>query len=415
MTGRRPRHSQWNRREVLATALKGGAAAVATAYGLRPDCALADIPAEFDGTKFQLAAPEPNPKRGGVLRYGITSRPPHFDVHQSGTINNLGCQGCMFDNLIRRDPRDSGKTIIPDLAHSWQISKDGKTYTFFLRKDVLFHDGAEFTAEDVKATYDRIWKPPTGISIPRSILFSSVSEINVRDKYTIEFKLSQPRPVNFIMSGFASGWNVILRKKTLEDNQYNLRRIVDIPGTGPFKSKRRVENEVWVMERNPNYWNKPLPYLDGIEFYHGLPFSPELGSAVLSGRTDYARIVDPITARKAKETAGMSSLNFYQSVIQGTWPNAKKKPFDDARVRRAVHLVFERAVLVDVTKDVAPMMVGGFIYPFSDFATPLDQLLQRPGYQADQTAAIKEATQLMAAAGVGKGGPPLDFLVRDVA
>jgi hypothetical protein len=96
------------------------------------------VPAEFDGTKFQLKAPEPNPKRGGVLRYGITSRPPHFDVHQSGTINSLGSQGCMFDNLIRRDPRDSGKTIIPDLAHSWQISKDGKTYTFLLRKDVQF-------------------------------------------------------------------------------------------------------------------------------------------------------------------------------------------------------------------------------------------------------------------------------------
>ena len=185
MLSRRARRSQWNRREVLKTALRGGAAAMA--YGLRPDWALADIPAEFDGTKFQLAAPEANPKRGGVLRYGITSRPPHFDVHQSGTINNLGCQGCMFDNLVRRDPRDSGKTIIPDLAHSWQISADGKTYTFFLRKDVLFHDGAEFTAEDVKATYDRISHPPAGISIPRSILFSSVSEINVRDKFTIEF------------------------------------------------------------------------------------------------------------------------------------------------------------------------------------------------------------------------------------
>src|SRR5262249_38702068 len=81
----------------------------------------------------------------------------------------------------------------------------------------------------------------------------------------------------------------------------------------------------------------------------------------------------------------------------------------------AVHLVLDRAVLVDVVKDVAPMMVGGFIYPFSDFATPLDQLLQRPGYQAEQTAAIKEATQLMAAAGFGKGGPPLRFLGRAVA
>jgi len=216
MNGKR---SQWNRREVLQPGLKGGTAAMAAAYGLRPDYASAQVPNEFDGTKFQLKAPEPNPKRGGVLRYGITCRPPHFDVHQSGTINNLGSQGCMFDNLVRRDPRDSGKTIIPDLAHSWEISKDGKTYTFFLRKDVQFHDGADFTADDVKATYDRISKPPAGISIPRSILFSSVSEINVRDKHTIEFKLASPRPVNFIMSGFASGWNVIVRKKTLEDNQ----------------------------------------------------------------------------------------------------------------------------------------------------------------------------------------------------
>ena len=411
-SGSHGRH--WSRRQVLETGLRGGAATLAAAYGLLPDTAAADISAEFDGRQFQLKAPEANPKRGGVLRYGITSRPPHFDVHQSGTINSLGCQGCMFDNLIRRDPRDSGKTIIPDLAHSWEIAKDGKTYTFFLREGVEFHDGAELTADDVKATYDRIVKPPPGISIPRSILFSAVSEINVRDKHTIEFKLSEPRPANFIMSGFASGWNVIFRKKTLEDNQYNLRRIVDIPGTGPFKSKRRVENEVWVMERNANYWNKQLPYLDGIEFYHGLPFSPELGSAVLSGRTDYARIVDPITARKAKDTPGMSSLNFYQSVIQGTWPNAKRKPFDDARVRRAVHLVLDRAVLVDVVKDVAPMMVGGFIYPFSEFATPLDQLVKRPGYQADSAAAVKEAQALMAAADY-KGGAPLDFLVRDVA
>ena len=51
------------------------------------------VPLEFDGSKFQLAAPEPNPKRGGTLRIGITMRPPHFDVHQSGTINNLGSQG----------------------------------------------------------------------------------------------------------------------------------------------------------------------------------------------------------------------------------------------------------------------------------------------------------------------------------
>jgi ABC-type transport system substrate-binding protein len=396
--------------------VKGAAAAGATVFGMPWQALAQGVPNEFDGSKFQLKAAEPNAKSGGVLKYAITSRPPHFDFHQSGTINSLGSQGCMFDNLVRRDPRDSGKTIIPDLAHSWEISKDGKTYTFHLREGVQFHDGADFTSEDIKATYDRIRKPPTGVMIPRSTLFTTVEEITTPDKKTVVFKLSEPRPASFMMAAFASGWNGIVRKKTLDDNQGNLRRVVDIPGTGPFKSKRRVENEIWVMEKNTNYWNKGLPYLDGIEFYHTLPFSPELGSALLSNRVDYGRIVDPVTARKAAATPGMSTTSFYQSVIQGTWMNNKKKPLDDPRVRRAFNLALDKPVLVDVVKDVAPMMVGGFIYPFSEFATPPAELAKRVGYQVDPTASIKEAKALMAAAGYGSGvKQPLDFLVREVA
>ena len=250
------RRSRVNRRKFVK-----GAAAMGGAFAFPWHLARAEgVPNEYDGSKFQLAAPEPNPKSGGVLRYAITSRPPHFDVHQSGTINSLGSQGCMFDNLIRRDPRDSGKTIIPDLAHSWEIAKDGKTYTFHLRKDVQFHDGAELTSEDVKATFDRIAKPPSGVSIPRSILFTSVSEITApRQVHRRSSSSSEPRPASFMMAAIASGWNVIVRKKTLEDNNYNLRRVVDIPGTGPFKSKRRVENEVWVMEKNPTTGTRACP------------------------------------------------------------------------------------------------------------------------------------------------------------
>jgi len=401
-----------NRRNFVKGAAAMGAAG---AFGLPFHAWAQGVPMEFDGSKFQLKAAEPNAKAGGVLKYGITSRPPHFDFHQSGTINSLGSQGCMFDNLIRRDPRDSGKTIIPDLAHSWEISKDGTTYTFMLRKDVQFHDGAEMTSDDVKATFDRIAKPPQGISIPRSTLFAAVSEITTPDKNTVRFKLAEPRPPAFIMGALASGWNGIVRRKTLEDNGYNLRRVVDIPGTGPFKSQRRVENEVWVMEKFKNYWNKGLPYLDGIEFYHALPFSPELGSALLSGRIDYARLLDPGSLRKVKATPGMSGTDFYQSVIQATWMNNKKKPMDDPRVRRAFHLVLDKPVLVDVVKDIAPMMVGGFIYPFSEFATPKDELSKRLGYQPDPTASIKEAKALMKAAGYEKGISGLDYLVREVA
>jgi len=319
----------------------------------------------------------------------------------------------MYDNLIRRDPRDSGQTIIPDLAHSWEIAKDGKTYTFFLRKGVQFHDGGELTAEDVKATFQRLIFPPQGFISPRTPLFSAVEAITVRDASTIAFTLRAARPKAFMLGAFASGWNVIVRKKTLEDNNYNLRQVLNYPGTGPFRHVKRIDKEVWVMKRNPDYWNEGLPYLDGMEFYHFEPFSPPLGAALFSGRIDYARLLDQGSRKKLQETPGMSGHSLYQSAIQGVWVNNTKKPFDDPRVRRAMHLAFDRPALVEVVKDIAPMLGGGFIYPFSEWATPLPQLAERLGYQADTTAALKEAKQLLAAAGYAQGLKGVDFMVRD--
>src|SRR5438128_1408380 len=398
----------FTRRALLGTA----AGAALGAYGLSLGLA-AEVPDMFDGTQFKLRAPEPHAKRGGVLRYGVLSAPAHFDVHQSGTVSNVGTQGCMYDNLIRRDPRDGGQSIMPDLAHSWEIAKDGKTYTFFLRKGVKFDDGGDLTADDVKATYARLIWPPAGFSSPRTPLFSAVSEVNVRDPYTIEFKLSEARPKDFMLGAFASGWNIIVRKKTLEDNNYNLRQVMNFPGTGPFRHVKRIDKEVWVMKRNPDYWNEGLPYLDGMEFYHFEPFSPPLGAALFSGRIDYARLLDQGSREKLQETPGMSGHSLYQSAIQGVWVNNTKKPFDDPRVRRAMHLAFDRPALVEVVKDIAPMLVGGFIYPFSEWATPPPQLAERRGYQADATAALQEAKHLLAAAGYAQGLKGVDFMVRD--
>jgi ABC-type transport system substrate-binding protein len=84
-------------------------------------------------------------------------------------------------------------------------------------------------------------------------------------------------------------------------------------------------------------------------------------------------------------------------------------------VRRALHLAFDRPALIDVVKDVNPMPVGGFIYPYSDFATPPDELGTRVGYPTDTGAALKEARALLAGAGHADGLKGLDFMVRDVA
>src|SRR5256714_7718604 len=156
-----------NRRTFLRRAGAVGAGVVVGRHLSAPE------PAAAQDATFK---PDPAAKRGGTLRYGVHTAPVHFDVHQSGTVANIGAQAPMYDLLIRRDPRD-GQTIIPDLAQRWEISPDGKKYTFHLRHGVKFHDGADFTAEDVKATYDRIVSPPTGVVIPRTPLFSAVNDI----------------------------------------------------------------------------------------------------------------------------------------------------------------------------------------------------------------------------------------------
>jgi peptide/nickel transport system substrate-binding protein len=359
--------------------------------------------------------PDPAAKRGGTLRYGILSAAAHFDVHQSGTVANIGPQSPMYDTLIRRSPRD-GQTIIPDLAQRWEISPDGRKYTFHLRKGVKFHDGADFTAEDVKATYERIVRPPKGIVIPRTPLFATVGDIVVIDPHTIEFRMTQPRPKAYMLGSFASGWNIIVRKKTLDEHQGNLRQVMNYPGTGPFKHVERRDKEIWIQERNPSYWNKGLPNVDRLEIYNLPPFSPELGSSFLSGKIDYARLLDPVSWRKAKEMQGVTAANFNQSVIQAFWTNmVKNKALADPRVRRAIHLVMDRPTLVDVVKDTAPMQVGGFVYPFHEMSTPRAELEKKLGYQKDIKPAVQEARRLMKEAGYASGLKNLDFVVRDIA
>src|SRR5438034_11675254 len=355
---------------------------------------------------------DPSAKRGGTLRYGVHTAPAHFDVHQSGTVANIGAQSPMYDTLLRRDPRD-GQTIIPDLASRWEISPDGKKYTFHLRQGVKFHDGADFTAADVKATYERIADPPKGIVIPRTPLFATVGEIVVADQHKIEIRPTEAGPKAFMLGAFASGWNIIVRKKTLDENQGNLRQVVAYPGTGPFKHVSRKDKEVWIMERNPDYWNKGLPLVDRLEVYHMMPFSAELGSAFLSGKLDYARLLDPVSWRKAKEMQGVTAAAFNQSVIQAVWMNMKKKPLADVRVRRAMHLAMDRHTLVEVVKDTAPMQVGGFVYPFHEMSTPRAELEKKLGYQKDIKPAVQEARKLMQEAGYGQGIKGLDFVVRD--
>ena len=149
------------------------------------------------GDQWKLAAISPDARRGGHFIKAAHGPPSIFDWYATGTIANTGSQGPMYDLLLRHDPRDPSVPIVPDLAHSWEISSDGSTYSFNLREGVLWHDGDEFTSEDVKATYERIVFPPEGLVSLRKTLFTALDSIETPDDYTVQFNLNETRSSDY--------------------------------------------------------------------------------------------------------------------------------------------------------------------------------------------------------------------------
>jgi peptide/nickel transport system substrate-binding protein len=358
-----------------------------------------------------LRAPEASPKRGGILRWGGLANSTLYDLHQTGTIANMGPQAPMYDLLVQVDPLHWDK-VIPDLAQRWTISEDGLTYTFYLREGVKFHDGAPLTSEDVVASFNHILFPPPGVLSPRQGLFDAVKEVVATGPLTVEFRLTEPR--GFLLRGLAAGFNVIMRKQTLEENNYDLRRVPVYPGTGPFRHKSLEAGVVRKLERNPDYWNPALPYLDGIEIYH-LDVGQKTGAACLAHSIDYCFAIDPISEKRAKNIKGLHTAHIFPTAPHGLWLNLKKKPFDDVRVRRAINLVLDKAALSEAIYEVIPIVAAGWLLPTDPlFQEYWNKVREQPGWRSPTAEDRAEAKRLMQEAGYENGLKGLDFLVRDV-
>ena len=197
---------------------------------------------------------EPFPKQGGVLRTSWGFILPHFDYHQGPSGQNwAGTLVNMYDGLVRRNPNDGMASVIPSLASSWEIAPDARSYTFTLEENVNFHDGSPFTAQDVKATFDRVIDPPGHIAITITDVFGTVNDVETLDDYTVRFNLKQPSAWQF--GAFALPAPTIYAKHTLEEYNQDLRTVSmsNTPGTGPFKFGEFVEGEYLHLEANPDY------------------------------------------------------------------------------------------------------------------------------------------------------------------
>src|SRR6266542_3990385 len=313
-----------------------------------------------------MAQATETPRRGGVLLAAIGADAPSLDPHQEQTFATLQPVAPLYSTLLQIDPY-SYPNVIGDVASDWKVSPDGLTYTFKIRQGIKFHDGSPLTAADVKASYDKIVSPPDGVRSIRKNAYTAVSSIEAPDGDTVVFRLKFPSAS--LLDNLASPWNVIYPKKILDRDPNHFR--TNVMGSGPFKLKAYTRGATYEGERNPDYFVKDRPYLNGYKFF----ISPETSvraAAIRSGRAYIEfRDLPSSEAEAIKKHLGDKVVIQHTPMIGqfGIAINNTIKPFTDVRVRRALTLGIDRHTAAKVLFPLTGLRdVGGLMRPGTEWS-----------------------------------------------
>ena len=360
------------------------------------------------GSFLLLAASEPvsaqdKPHYGGELVFVVPGEPPSYDAHREETFALIHPAAPHYNTLLRTDPTDqSGTKIVGDLAESWSISRDRRTYTFKLRRGVRFHDGSELRSKDVKASYDKIIAPPPGTASARKGEYGAVEAVEAPDPLTIVFRLKWPS--GSFLSALASPWNWIYKADILaKDMRWYEKNVM---GTGPFLFVEHVKGSHWAGKKNPNYWDNGKPYLDT---YRAV-FIRDSAAQVSAIRGERAHIQFRGFTPTERDTL-VQALGPRIVVQESPWDcalwvaiNHERKPFDDKRVRRALTLAVDRYEGSQALGRIAIVAkVAGVMVPGTPFAATSAELEQVAGYSREIAKSRAEAKRLLKEAGVPEG------------
>jgi peptide/nickel transport system substrate-binding protein len=355
------------------------------------------------GAVLAFPAAAQTPRYGGELVFPVPSEPPSYDGHREETFGLIHPLAPFYNTLLRVDPNDPGGTKpVPSIAESWTVSSDGLTYTFKIRSGVRFHDGAEMTAKDVKATYDKIIFPPSGVGSTRKGQYAVVASVDAPNPTTVVFKLKHSSAA--FLASLASPWNFIYKADILAKDMHWYEK--NIMGTGPFTFVEHVKGSHVVGKKNPNYWDKGKPYLDGFRAI----FMRDSAAQVAAVRGERAHIQFRSFTPKDRDNL-KAALGDKITVQESPWDcilmvgfNHEKKPFDDKRVRRALTLALDRHEGSKALSQIAIVKsVAGVQVPGTPYATPPEELNKLAGYWTDPAKSRAEAKRLLKEAGVPEG------------
>ena len=396
---------------VLAVCLLGvGIAGSETAKSAKKTEAMTQVP-----TPTPMLAGKPGGTLNVMLREDLSQG---FAVHESATISVVFPSSPCFNNLVMFDPAnpvENPDSVVPELAERWSWQDNYRNLVMFLRKNVKWHDGQPFTSKDVKYTFDMVREAPESHAKlrlnPRKDWYANVEAIEAADPYTVVFRLKRPQPSLLML--LASGYSPIYAAH-INPADYRTRCI----GTGPFKLKEWRRGEFIEYVRNPDYFVKDRPYLDGLKYV----IIVERGTrtaALQSGQLDVAMPGETTktAAEQMKKAVPQLVVTLVAaSVTDNIVMNEKKPPFDNVKVRLAVSYAIDRRGLIKgVHQDGAVPAVAMMPRPYGVWGVLDRDLVTLPGY--GKPADMKEkARKLLAEAGYGPGKPlRVEMVTRAIA
>ena len=356
---------------------------------------------------WSFAPAEAAPKKGGTLKFVVGSKIPSYDGHIESTFGMIHPIRPFYSLLIRVNPDNpaSPTDFVCDVCEGGiPAPTEGHTkYTFKIRGDITFHNGQKLTSADVKATYDKIISPPKGIESNRKAFFSMVESVTAPDPKTLVFKLKYP--TGAFVPALALPYNFIYSKADLDKHGYKWHQ-KNVNGTGAFRFVQHQPGAFVEGKRYDKYHHKGKPHLDG---YRAIS-APKMAIRLQAIRGDRAAIEFRGFPPKARDDL-KKALGDKLTVQESDWncnlmvtPNHKRKPFDDARVRRALTLAIDRWGGSKYLSRIAIVKtVGGVVFPKHPLAATKEELTKIAGYWPDINKSRAEAKRLLKEAGYPNG------------
>ncbi len=339
------------------------------------------------GARTAAAATSDQPRRGGTLIWGHSETTQNLDIHQTGTASTLRLLQNVHDSIVTVDHR---LQVMPNIAERFEVSPDLLRYTFYLRRGVKFHNGAEVTAADVKYSFERVKNPKTGAV--NYDVFNDVDAIETPDAYTVVVHMRQ------VFAPFLARVAEIGAGAVIPKESGSIQGKAPI-GCGPFKFVSREFGNKSELARFDQYWQGPA-YLDGI-IEHEVTEPTVRLTGLQTGQFHLINDIPLDRVATVKKDPKLQLLSWFPLCWAFLNFNHAVKPFDDPRVRKALDLMVDKQALVQ-----GALWGGGVLTASPSFPSSASYDPALKPRKQDFAA----AKALLAEAGIGPG--QLEFVFK---